>query len=157
VTLALLEASLVGGSVWLMHGRLQQAIENSLYRGHFDNAPPLLDQLLHEALPLLGIFVVVNLIVVLLVELAWRRKVRSLLRDFMLLIGKTRALDFSPDPPTHSGHDLLDLAVQYRQAERGRLASILAGIKRLDNTARAAPPDPGQVRQALDALQALVR
>jgi hypothetical protein len=157
LALVLLQAALVGGSVWLMQGRLQGAIEDSLYRGHLGTAAPLLDQLLREALPLLGIFVVVNLLLVTAIELAWRRRVRLLLRDFLLLIGKTRALDFTPDPPTRPGHELLELAVRYRETERDRLAAIFTGINRLDDAARVAAPAPDQLRQTLEALKALVR
>jgi hypothetical protein len=153
--LVALEIALVCASVWLMHRHLLQAIEDSLYRVHLSGTPPLLDLMLRDALPLLGTFVIVNLLAVFAVEFAWRRSVRPLLGDFMALMTKTRSIDFSPDPEFRPRHALLELAIRYRESERARLQAILAGIARLDEAARAS--EFPQARRALEDLRSNLR
>lgn len=73
----------------MMFWRLNQIIEDKLYRVHLADAVPMLAQLMREALILLGIFSAVKLIALVVVDFIGRRYVYSILRLFKLLMGKT--------------------------------------------------------------------
>lgn len=154
VGLVVLEAGLAAGLTWMMFGRLNQIIEDNLYRVHLGGSVPILAQLTHEALILLGIFSVVNLIALLLVDLGWRRYVNSILRLFMRLMGKTYQLDFTSDPEISDRHQVLDMAKTQRVQDRNRLTEIRQQLSRLEPAMLAANDTQGvhDVLKALDEL-----
>lgn len=132
VTLVVLEAALVGASVWIMYVRLNQLIEESLYRIHLAKAGLMLPALLHAALPVLGGFVIANVAILLIVMCLWGRNVNAITDEFMHLIGKTRKLDFSPDSAPVKKHELLALTGRWRARERIRQTEIQEQVARLE-------------------------
>ena len=124
IGLVMLEAGLAAGLAWLMFRHLNQIIDDNLYRVHLADAVPIINQLTHAASILLGLFCAVNLVALAVVDLLWRRHVDSILRHFMRLVGKTRALDFTIDPTTGNRHLLLNLAETQREQDRTRLTKI---------------------------------
>lgn len=154
VGLVLLEAGLAAGLTWMMFGQLSLIIEDNLYRVHLGDSVPILAQLTHEALILLSIFSVANLIALLLVEFVWRRYVDSILRLFMQLMGKTSQLDFTADPEMSDRHQVLDMAKTQRAQDRIRLTEIREQLSRLEPAVLAADDTQGvhDVMKALDAL-----
>lgn len=159
VGLVVLEAGLVGGLAWLMRRQLNQTIEENLYRVHLAEAGSLLEQLLHQALPLLGIFLLANALALVLVHFVWRRYLNAMLRLFMALVGKTRRLDFSLDPHrTRYRYGLLTLTETQRAKERHRLAAIREQMGQLEAelSAAADPRTVQRIRQALDGLEPLL-
>lgn len=155
LALVILEAGLVAGMVWLLHGRLIQIIEDDLYRVHLAKAAPMLNEFMQAAPVLLGAFVLANVIVLLVAEGIWGGYVNSLLRSFMTLVGKTGRLDCSADPQMSGRHRLLDLAATQRARERLRLAAIREQTAKLDAEISGAS-DPRKLRQLLDGLNKLV-
>lgn len=155
VALVIIEAGLVAGMVWLMHWRLSQIIEETLYRVHLAKAVPILQQLMQEATLLLGIFMLANLIALLVADGIWRGYVNSLLRIFMSLVGKTGRLDFSGDPEMNGRHRLLDLLGTQRVRERRRLAAIREHIAGLDAELSGAG-NPRRLLELLNGLNKLV-
>lgn len=150
LALVLLEVALATGLAWLMWERLNAIVEDNLYRIHLADAQPILSQLLQEAGRLLGIFVMVNVVALVLVDVFWRRYVQSILRSFMLLMGKTCALDYSADVPVSARHQLLDLAQAQRELDRHRLSAVRDSVSRLVAAQQAG--DATVVQQALDVL-----
>ncbi len=151
--LVLLEAGLAAGLTWLMWQHLNQVVDDNLYRVHLADAPPILLQLAQQALVLLGIFFAVNVVALVLVDLVWRAYVNTILRHFMQLMGKTAALDFTPDAPNPQRHLVLDLAESQRDKERQRLTEIRTRLSLLPR----APLVPENAHYVADAVHAAKR
>lgn len=156
VALVVLEVTLAAAAVGALNWHLADIIEENLYRVHLGGAEPLFDQLLRGALKILGAFILINLIALLAADVIWRRHVRSVVHDFMALVGKTGELDFSSDPETAHAHEVIVLARSWRARERDRLAAIRGQLARLDG-GLSARIDPRIVRQLLDRLHELLR
>ncbi len=154
VALVVLEVILAGAAVAVLDWRLSGVIEENLYRVHLAEAGPLLDQLTLAAVNVLGVFVAVNVIALLAADVIWRYYVSSVVRDLMMLIGKTRELDFSPDAEANR-HEILALAAAWRARERARLAAIRVQVGRLDAGVSVAS-DPWSTHDALNRLDELL-
>ena len=139
-----------------MHWRLNQTIEQNLFRAHLADASSLLSQLLHESLPLLGIFILANALAIVLAQVIWHRYVNAMLIQFMALVEKTQQLDFSPDPEEMKHrYELLTLAEIQRTKERQRLAAIREQISNLEAEVSVSA-NPPSIRQALNSLENLL-
>lgn len=110
---------------------------------------------MHEALKVLGMFILLNVLALLAADVVWRRYVSSVVHDFMVLIGKTGELDFSADRDTAHGHEVIALASKWRARERARLAAIRGQLVRLDDEV-SARSDPRSIRDLLDRLEELL-
>lgn len=155
VGLVLMEVMLAAGLSWLMWRHLNQIVEANLYRVHLADAVPILTQLAQEALFLLGMFFLVNLIALLLVDLVWRRYVGSILGSFMQLVKKTTALDYSADPDIAQRHQVLYLTERHREQTRQTLASFRARLSALPSALKQ-PDNTQAVAQILLELQQLL-
>lgn len=155
IGLVVLETGLAAGLAWMMFWRLSQIIEDNLYRVHLADAVPMLAQLMHEAIILLGIFSVANLIALGVVDFIWRRHVHSILRLFKLLMGKTYHLDFTTDPEVSDRHQVLDLAETQRDQDRIRLTAIREQLSRL-KPAMLVANDGHAAHEVLNALDELL-
>lgn len=154
IGLVVLETGLGVGLAWTMFWRLNKIIEDNLYRVHLANSSPILGQLLHEAIILLVIFGVANLVALMVVDLIWRRYIYSILDSFKLLMDKTYKLDLTADPEISDRHQVLDLAETQREQDRIRLSKVREQRSRLESAMRAANDAPGvhHVMKALDEL-----
>jgi len=132
IGLVVLEAGLAAVLAWMMFRHLNQVVEDNLYRVHLADNVPILTQLMHEALILLGIFGAANLIALVLVDFIWRRYVYSILRLFRQVMGKTYQLDFTTDPEIGDRHQMLDLVEAQRDQDRDRLTAIRFQLSRLE-------------------------
>lgn len=155
IGLVFLETGLAAGLAWMMFRHLNQIIEDNLYRIHLANTAPILPQLMHQAIILLGIFTVSNLVALVLVDFIWRRYIYSILGLFKQLMEKTYNLDFTDDPEINSRHQVLDLAETQRNQDRIRLTAIREQLSRLE-TAKMATNDTQTVREVLIALDELL-
>jgi phosphoglycerol transferase MdoB-like AlkP superfamily enzyme len=154
IGLVVLEAGLAAGLAWMMYRHMNRIIEENLYRVHLAEAAPMMNQLVHEALFLLGIFFVVNLLALVAVDFIWRRYIYSILRQFMQLMGKSYRLDFTTDPKISDRHLILDLAGFHREQDRVRLAAIRDRLSLLE-PAMLAANEPSAIHEMHDALKAL--
>jgi len=155
IGLVVLEAVLAAGLAWMMFRHLNQIIEENLYRVHLADTVPMLAQLMHEALILLGIFGAANLIALVVVDFIWRRYVYSILRLFMQLMGKTYHLDFTVDPEISDQHQILDLAETQRDQDRTRLTAIRNQLSCMEPEMLAAN-DEHALREVLKSLDELL-
>jgi hypothetical protein len=149
IGLVALESGLAAGLAWMMYRRLDRIVQDNLFRVHLADAGPVLGQLVHEAIILLAVFAVANLLVVLLVEIVWRRHVHSITRLFGRLMDKTARLDFTADPEIGDAHQVVHLAASQRAQDRTRLAEIRRQLSRLDHEAAG-------VQDVLNALDRLM-
>lgn len=154
VALVVLEVILAGAAVVVLDWRLSGVIERNLYRVHLAEAEPLLGQLTLAAVYVLVAFVAVNVVAVLAADAIWRYYVNSVVHDFMVMIGKTGELDFSPDPEA-TRHEVLALAAAWRVRERARLVAIRVQVGRLD-AGVSAISDPWRMHDALNRLDELL-
>jgi len=150
VGLVLLEMVLAAGLAWLMYRHLSAVVEDNLYLIHMAEAKPLTIELLHSALRLFGLFVVVNVVALVLVDVLWGRYLTSILKEFRMLMAKTSQLDFSADPGLHKRHRLLDLTQQQRKQDRMRLAAVRDAMRQLTTAQQVG--DLGAVQQAIKML-----
>lgn len=155
IGLVVLETGLAAGLAWMMFWRLNQIIEDNLYRVHLADAVPMLAQLMHEALIMLGIFSAANLIALVVVHFVWRRYVYSILNLFKLLMGKTYHLNFTADPEVSDRHQVLDLAETQRDQDRIRLTAIREQLSRLE-PAMLTANDGHAIHDVLKALDELL-
>ena len=155
IGLVLLETGLAAGLAWMMFRHLNQIIDDNLYRIHLADTAPILTQLIHEAIVLLGIFTASNLVALVLVDFIWRRYIYSILRFFKQLMEKTYKLDFTDDPKISNRHQILDLAETQRDQDRIRLTAIREQLPRLE-PAMIAAKDTQAVREVLTALDELL-
>lgn len=154
VALVVLEVILAGAAVAVLAWHLSGVVEENLYRVHLAEAEPMLGQLTLAAVNVLVVFVAVNVAAVLAADAIWRYYVNSVVHDFMVMVGKTGELDFSPDPEA-TRHEVLALAAAWRARERTRLDAIRVQAGRLDAGVFAAN-DPGSVHDALNRLDGLL-
>jgi hypothetical protein len=155
VGLVALESVMVAASVWALYWHLNRLIEENLYRIHLTAVRPLLPALLHDAFLLLGVFVVVNIVILLIAMSLWGRRVNSITDELMVLLGKTRTLDFSSDSPSAGNHELLALTLNWRAKERSRLAEILEQVTMLEGEALVRR-DPEALKRILMTLDELL-
>jgi hypothetical protein len=155
VGLVLMEVALSVSLIWLMRLYLDEIVSDNLYRAHLADAESILNQMALEALFLLGLFFVVNLIALLLVDWVWRRYVGSIVGAFMQLVKKTDALDYSADPQFTKRHQVLDLAERHREQARQTLATFRTRLAALPGALQQ-PDNPQAVAQLLHELRALL-
>ena len=137
IAMVALEVVLVAASTWLVYWRLSDLLDESLYRVHLVPAGPTLAALAQEGFGVLGLFALLNVFALLVAEAIWSRHENSVLHDFVLLIGRTRNLDFRSDTATRRQHEVLALALAWRVRERARLAAIRDHVTRLEAAASA--------------------
>ena len=152
IGLVFLETGLAAGLAWMMYRHLNRIIDDNLYRIHLADTAPILTQLIHEAVILLGIFTVANLAALVLIDFIWRRYIYSILFFFKQLMEKTYQLDFTDDPEISDRHQVLDLTETQRDQDRIRLTAIREQLARLESAVRVTKDTQGlrEVLQALD-------
>jgi len=155
VAMVALEAVLVAASTWFVYWRLSDMLEEGLYRVHLAPAGPALTALAQEGYSVLGVFAVLNVLALLLAEGIWSRHENAVLRDFAARIGQTRALDFSGDAKSPRRHEVLELVVAWRAAERTRFAAIREQVGKLD-AAVAAGVSARELRMSVERLNLLL-
>ncbi len=141
VALVLAQVALVAACVWLLHAHLSALLDADTYRVHFP-APPKGDAFRTEAVRLLVGFALANLLIVVLVELAWTAGVRRLLRQYRVLLQRTQEYDFTPDAQVLGAHRLLKLVLRWREVERVRLLGLRQCLVALE----AASANPSRQR-----------
>jgi hypothetical protein len=156
VGMVLLEVALVAASTWQLHSHLNELIEESLYRVHHAVTGPMLSLLLTEALRILGAFIALNLVALLVAEGIWTLHKGRVVKAFAQLIEKTRHLDFSGDAEADRDHEVLELALAWREGERARFASIRERVAKLRELASAGR-DPEEVKTSVRSLGAHLR
>jgi len=150
-----LEILLVTASTWVMYRQLDSMIEENLYRVHLPEQAPMFLQLLQEASGILGMFVLINLLALGLAETIWSRYENAILADFMSLIAKTQALDFSSDEGLPQRHEVVTLTQAWRSGERQQLLALRAQLQALEDLV-AKRSSPQELRLTIETMQRLL-
>ncbi len=155
VAMVALEVVLVAAATWQLHWHLNELIEENLYRVHLADAGTTLAQLVPEAFGVLGVFAAVNVIALVIAEGIWSRHSNQVVREFSVLIDKTRRLDFAGDDEVRRPHEVLDNALAWRAGARARFVAIRGHIATLEAAAAAAKDRQG-LETALQDLRRLL-
>ena len=94
LAMVVLEVTLVAASTWLVHWRLMQLIEESMYRMQVAQTGPTLMRFAEEGFAVFGLFALVNVIALAVAAGIWSYHENRVLQAFTRLIGKTRGLIF---------------------------------------------------------------
>jgi hypothetical protein len=89
-------------------------------------------RLVREGLPVLFLFLIVNLLVLAIAFKMWSVRQDHILNELTALIAKNGSLDFSIDPESRHRHKALVLALAWRETERRRFAAIRDQVARLE-------------------------
>jgi hypothetical protein len=118
------EIILVAVASGFLYWRLSGLIEEQLYRVHLVQTSSILKQVANDGLVVLAVFALINVLTLLAIVKIWSHQENRILQDFITLIRKTQALDFSPDVAIHPRHEVLALAMVWRMRERERLSEF---------------------------------
>lgn len=140
VAMVVFEVAWVALTTWYLYGRVNGLIDEGLYRVHKVPTSSLLQQVTTEALPVLAVLALVNMLVLVLIVKLWSVHEDRILRNYMTLVGKTGQLDFSSDSAIQANHQLVTLAVEWRARERDRLVGIRETAKQLESAVLANEP-----------------
>lgn len=150
VALVFLELVVLSVAGAILHFRLDAIVEENLYRVHFEARDSMLSVLMVESAWIVGGMIAVNLLALFVADRIWVRYVNGICADLRRLLTNTRALDLRKDPDVLERHEVLSLAVAWRQAERARHLALHQSIEHLATQNSA---DPQEYREALLAVR----
>ena len=152
IALVTLEILLVGAALWVLYLQLVGTVEANLYRAHAVGKPVVFP-LLKAAMLGLGSFLAINILLLWAADRLWARHLETILGPFSALTDKVSTLDFSADTTPDQPHNVVSMALAWRDAERRRLQILREKIRQLDTPAGSSTPaDKERRRQALEAM-----
>jgi hypothetical protein len=154
--LVLVEVALVVIAIAVAYWRLNVVIDESLYRVHVTEFGPVWMRLAKEAAWILGAFAAINMLVLVIVESIGSRLERLVLEELGQLIRKTEQLDFSVDGGARETHDVLNLAVTWREKERARFAAVRRQMSDLNAAFEDAAPSTTRIKAAIESIKNLI-
>jgi hypothetical protein len=154
--LVLVEVALVVIAIAVAYWRLNVVIDESLYRVHVTEFGPVWMRLAKEAAWILGAFAAINMVVLVIVESISSRFERLVLEDLGQLIRKTEQLDFSADGDNRQTHDVLKLALTWRDKERARFAAVRRQLNELNEAFVGTAPSKTPVKSAIQSIKNLI-
>lgn len=156
VGLVLVEVALVVIAIAVAYWRLNVVIDESLYRVHITEFGPVWMRLAKEAAWILGAFAAINMLVLVVVESISSRFERLVLEDLGALIRKTEHLDFSADSGDRNTHEILTLALAWREKERARFVAVRDQLDQMKVVFGINPPSKSKVRTAIESIRNLI-
>lgn len=124
LALVLLQAILLAGILYWLHGDLETLLEARLYRIHQSGNPPLAEVLLARGAPALALLLVANMALMVLAELLWVRRLHRLAGALAQFTARSGELDFTPDTLPGKPHAVHQRAMAWRRWEAIRLAKF---------------------------------
>lgn len=155
VALVTLELLLVGAAVWVLYQQLSAVVEQNLYRIHYSDGQRIFPVLLENSLYVLGGLIAANLAALLVADRIWAHYVNGILRSFKGLMTRTEGLDFLDDGTDITRqHEVIELALAWREAEHARCRKIREEIGGLDASQKYADPEVREkAKAALERLR----
>ena len=154
--LVLVEVALVVIAIVVAYWRLNVVIDESLYRVHITEFGPVWMRLAKEAAWILGAFAAINVLVLVVAESISSRFERLVLEDLGELIRKTEQLDFSVDSTDIKTHDVLKLALAWREKERARFLAVRRQMTDLNAVLADTLPSKSRVKTAIESIRNLI-
>lgn len=154
--LVLVEVALVVIAIAVAYWRLNVVIDESLYRVHITEFGPVWMRLAKEAAWILGGFAAINILVLVVAESISSRFERLVLEDLGELIRKTERLDFSADSGDLKTHDVLKLALSWREKERTRFGAVRRQLAELNSAIADAAQAKPRIKVAIESIRNLI-
>jgi hypothetical protein len=154
--LVLLELVLVAGAIAVANWRLNLVVDESLYRVHITEIGPVWQRLALEAAWILGGFAAINIFCLVFAERLGNRFERQVLHSFRELIHKTEQLDYSSDVDVQNTHQVLSLALAWRQRERSRFVAVRYLTDEIRSASEQGVISKAQIRTAMQGLRDLI-
>lgn len=155
IAFILLEALFVAIGLLYLHADLSAIVEENLYRIHFDNAESLFALLFRKSMLILAGLIAVNVVVLAVADQLWRRYVDSIVAPFSGLMTRTGELDLADDAGIEPGHEVLKLALAWRETERARCRRLRSELALLSaNGDYGSPGARQQARAILERVKA---
>jgi hypothetical protein len=156
VGLVLVEVVLVVVAIAVAYWRLNVVIDESLYRVHVMEFGPVWMRLAKEAAWILGTFAAINILVLVVAESFSSRFEKLVLEDFGRLTRKTEQLNFSADSGNLMTHDVLKLALTWREKERTRFVAVRRQMGELNAALLDAVQSKARIKSAIDSVKNLI-
>ncbi|MFZ2541327.1 MAG: hypothetical protein WAW75_06070 [Gallionella sp.] len=153
IALVTLEVLLIAATLWMLYVQLGAVVDAKLYRVHFIETPNIYPLLLKTALIGVVGLIAVNALMLWVAGWVWARHVDSILQPFRELIGKVESLDFSVDESVNIPHNVVSLALTWRDTKRQNLLRLRQEIARLDEFSEL--PDVETRRRASEILKTI--
>lgn len=115
--LVLMELLLVFACIAYLYTDLKEVIDNQIYRIHFGDNTNTSSRLLAAISEALALLFACNLLALVIADRVWARYVNRILGQFRTLIERTRQLNLSRDDDIGHEHEVIDLALAWRQYE----------------------------------------
>jgi len=131
IALVTLEILLIVGTLLMLYLQMSEIVDANLYRVQISGRQDILPLLLKTALVGVVGLVSINILVLWIAGWVWVRHVDSILKPFRELIGKVEALDFSEDKDMAVTHEVVNLALAWRNSRRQDLLKMHREIARL--------------------------
>lgn len=147
VALVAMEVMLVAIAMWMSYEAFSDVVDQEIYHVHFAGQPSAFGRLLDEGMKILGMFLLVNLAMLVLADRIWAYRVNGVLRSLMVLVDASLQLDFSKKNHVPCNHDVLMHAVMWRDAELLRIKELRQDIHALPATL----PETAEERQNVAA------
>lgn len=153
IALVALETFLLTIADAVLYVRLDNIVEESLYRIHFAGQPSMFSVLLTEALLILGGLIAVNLTALFAADRIWSHYVRGILLSLRDLLSRTRDLDLRADGDVPQRHKVLAQALFWRLVERERHLALNKSLSIIENLAASNSTSDMAFRASLLALR----
>jgi hypothetical protein len=155
IALVVLEAVVLSVAGVILYIRLNDIIEESLYRIHFAGQTSMLSALLTESLLIIGGLVAVNLVALFAADRIWSHYVKGILLTLRDLLSNTRELNLRADVvDVPQRHKVLTLALSWRLAERERHLALNESLNVVESVASRTSASDGEFRDSLLSLRA---
>jgi len=132
IALVTLEVTLIVATLWMLYVQMGAVVDANLYRVHFVTTPNIYPLLLKTALIGVVGLIVVNALMLWIAGWVWARHVDSILQPFRELIGKVESLDFRVDKAVDIPHNIVSLALTWRNTKRQNLRLLRQEIAQLN-------------------------
>lgn len=151
--LVLMETVAAALAIWFLYRALAAAVDENMYRIHFQGSVNVLSLLVREGVPVLGAMLAANLTALVLADRIWVFYVHGILRHLRAQMAAARRLDFSEQAASRFEHAVLEQARRWRGAEAARLARVRERIGTLPECL----PESDEGRAVLAAALAALR
>lgn len=135
IALVVLEITVLSVAGAILYARLNTIVDESLYRVHFAGQPSMFSVLFKESLLIIAGLLAANLAALFAADRIWSHYVHGILLTLRGLLTRTGNLDLREDAKGPQRHQVLALALAWREAERRRHQALRAALDRLANDA----------------------
>lgn len=153
IALVVLEVVVLSVAGAILYTRLNTIVDESLYRVHFAGQPSMFSVLFKESLLILAGLLAANLVALFAADRIWSHYVQGILLALRGLLTRTGDLDLREDAKGPQRHQVLALALAWREAERTRQQALRESLDLLAKDAADASTADETFRASLLAMR----